>query len=70
MMLSDLKFAVDAACEAVEEDGRVISEVPVSVQMDTADLSFIAESDIEVKYDNDVQVSGCCIHCTDDYSEK
>ena len=61
MVLTDLKHKIDEIIESVKEDGNNPDEIIVSVQIDDMDGQSTWSTDIGIHYDNDCQVSGCCI---------
>ena len=66
MNLIDLKAAVENTIQKVKEDGRKPEDIRISIQIDCLSgcgecKSAYTDSELELSYDNDCQVSGCVL---------
>ncbi|HUV85419.1 MAG TPA: hypothetical protein VMV86_06905 [Methanosarcinales archaeon] len=62
MNLLELKSFIDMAIESAKEHGEDPAEVIVSIQIDDTESESLWSDDIELKYDNNCQASGCVLH--------
>lgn len=63
MTLSELKTAVDAAIQRAKEHEESPNHIIVSIQIDDVNdgWSIWADSDLELSYDGNMNVSGCVL---------